>query len=198
MSHISRVLMIESGSYCHLQRWYRYIIPGSCPCSLPNRLRAVFSFFARSEEVNRKVISILVTWQLTPMLLSTLLLAPARRRLPGDCAQSYFRISSWNPYIAEKLSFLFFPQYLLFSQPAIVVIGLANPTSISVFEDFIYWVEENSIERANKEVRSPGQPNRGMELKNANDTVKSLKVVSGNIQKGEFLIKLVTNLRYFS
>lgn len=93
---------------------------------------------------------------------------------------------------------MFFPQYLLFSQPALVVIGLANPTSISVFEDFIYWVEENSIERANKEVRSPGQPNRGMELKNANDTVKSLKVVSGNIQKGEFLIKLVTNLPYFS
>ena len=142
-------------------------------------------------------------WRWVPLTTDThvtfdLVTRHCSQETAGDCAQSYFRIPSWNPYMVEKLSFLFFPQYLLFSQPAIVVIGLANPTSISVFEDFIYWVEENSIERANKEVRSPGQPNRGMELKNANDTVKSLKVVSGNIQKGEFLIKLVTNRRYFS
>lgn len=132
------------------------------------------------------------------MLLSTLSLATARRRLPETARSLILEYLHEIPTWLKSFHFCFFPQYLLFSQPAIVVIGLANPTSISVFEDFIYWVEENSIERANKEVRSPGKPNRGMELKNANDTVKSLKVVSGNIQKGEFLIKLVTNLPYFS
>lgn len=72
--------------------------------------------------------------------------------------------------------------------------GVAYPTSISLSKDYIYWVEGNSIKKANKTVRSPDQPNHGTELKNASDTVKSLKVVSRNVQKGEFLIKLVTNL----
>lgn len=108
MSHISRVLMIESGRYCHLQRWYSYIIPGSCPCSLPNRLRAVFSFFARSEEVNWKVISILVTWQLTPMLLSTLLLATARRRLPETARSLILEYLHEIPTLLKSFHFCFF------------------------------------------------------------------------------------------
>lgn len=71
--------------------------------------------------------------------------------------------------------------------------GVAYPTSISLSKDYIYWVEGNSISKANKTVRSSDHPNYGTKLKDANDTVKSLKVVSGNIQKGEFLLIAVTN-----
>ena len=71
--------------------------------------------------------------------------------------------------------------------------GVAYPTSISLSKDYIYWVEGNSINKANKTVSSPGQRNYGTKLKDANDTVKSLKVVSENIQKGEFLLVAVTN-----
>ena len=74
-----------------------------------------------------------------------------------------------------KRSFCVFPQSLVLS-------GLQNPASLSVFEQYIYWVDwkTNSILRANKTDGSSRQT-----IKRNISMARSLKVVHKDIQKGE-------------